>query len=227
MSDKNKNTADNHKYYNNTTVNGSIAARPKRAHVTALLNGTTFGSVLNNIFVDAIAVTPPAQVYVLDNSGTSNGDYNLAYMSTGRITWASPMNSEAHPVLNRNPLLAGFVDFRLQPGSPAARAGGPLTTVARSDTGTGTTLVLSDAHFFQPGWAGVSPDEIAVGNYRNTVAISSIDYQTNTVTLAGGITRKAGDRVWLYKNSSGDIVLHGPSPDIGAHQTNWGPAGTP
>ena len=45
-------------------------------------------------------------------------------------------------------------DLHLQAGSPAVDAGGPLTTVAAADSGSGTSLVVDDATYFQPGWAG-------------------------------------------------------------------------
>jgi hypothetical protein len=218
VSDTNNNRADHHKFYNNTVVNGGIGESPKRNHVAVDMRGSSYGSVINNLFVDAFAVTPPAQGYVLDSSGTSNGDYNLGYMSTGNITWSTPLNAEPNGILNRDPLLMGGTDFRLQAGSPAKQAGGPLTTVATRDSGSGTTLAVVDAHFFQDGWAGAQADWIAVGNSGNTAQISSIDYATDTVILTAPISRSPGQPVWLYKNSRGETVLLSASPDIGAIQ---------
>lgn len=128
------------------------------------------------------------------------------------------MSTGAHNIVNRNPL---FVDaagnFDLQSSSPARGAGGPLTSVAAGDAGSGTSLVVADAAFFQPGWAGVKADWIRVGA-STTAQISSIDYSTNTITLASGISRSQGDPVYLYKDSSGKVVLLGSTPDIGALQ---------
>ena len=113
-------------------------------------------------------------------------------------------------------------DFTLQPGSPAINAGGPLTTVHTTDTGTGVSLKVKDAKFFQDGSWGpvgeVSADWIAVGSPNNITQISSIDYSTNTITLTSGISRNVGDKVWLYKNSSGQQVLYGSASDIGAYE---------
>jgi len=215
IADNNQSFGDHHKYYNNTTVNGGIGYATK-PHNTVSLTGISYASVLNNIFVDAIASTAPAQGYTLDTSGTSSGDYNLGYQTTGSITWSDPINSEPHNFLNRNPLFAGGTDFHLQNGSPAKGTGGPLTTVRAGDSGGGTTLLVTDAHFFQDGWGGATPDWIAVGSSANPVQISSINYSTDTITLAAPIMRSAGQPVWLFKNSSGSTVLYGAAPDIGA-----------
>ena len=61
-----------------------------------------------------------------------------------------------------------------------------------------TTLVVADAMYFQDGtWGsdlarGVTffPDWIAIGTVTNTVQISSINYATNTITLASPMTWK-------------------------------------
>jgi hypothetical protein len=206
-------TIDNHKVYNNTVVTQPQAA----GHGTPDLSGSTAGSVINNILYNAAMDSGPYQGYALKSGdSTSIGDYNLGFYTSGTKTWAAPISSESHHVLNQDPLFVNASgDFHLQAGSPARGSGGPLTRVAAGDSGSGTSLVLTDAHFFQDGWAGVNPDVIRVGA-TNTVRISSINYATNTVTLASGITRSVGDPVWLYSDSTGRQVLFGPAPDIGA-----------
>lgn len=125
--------------------------------------------------------------------------------------------------VNADPLVVGGTsdcNFNLQSTSPAINKGGSLTAVASSDTGSGTTLVVTDARPFQDGWAGVSPDWIAVGTTGNIAQITSIDYANNVITLASAITRSANNPVYLYKNSSGVQVLYGSAPDIGAFEYN-------
>ncbi len=113
-------------------------------------------------------------------------------------------------------------DFTLQSSSPCINAGGHLTIVHSDDTGTGTTLKVVDAGYFQDSWGidGVQADWIAVGSVNNVVQISSINYDTNTITLANSISRQDNDPVWLYKDSSGNRVLFGSAPDIGAFEYN-------
>ena len=66
--------------------------------------------------------------------------------------------------------------------------------------------------------ANVNADWIAIGTVSNVVQISSINYSTNTITLASAMTWSNNDSVWLYKNSSGEQVLYGSAPDQGAHE---------
>jgi hypothetical protein len=110
----------------------------------------------------------------------------------------------------------------LQAGSPAKDAGGALTTVANADTGSGTSLVVSDAGYFQDGTFAppgtVQADWIAVGTVSNTVQISSINFSTNIITLANSVSRSDGQSVWPYKKSDGARVLYGTAPDAGAYE---------
>jgi len=217
-SDRIRNIASHHKYYNNTTVVGGIGVTPKNTHYAVILDATTFGSVINNIFVDAIAPTPPASVYLLDNSATSNARNNFAYLSSGLVNFQPPISLEptALALLNRAPQFVSATDFNLRPGSPARRAGSHLTNVSANDSGNGFTLIVNDAHFFQDGWAGVTPDTIAVGSDTNVAQISSINYNTNTITLVAPISRSAGQPVWLFRNSTGGKVMYSTAPDLGA-----------
>jgi hypothetical protein len=140
-------------------------------------------------------------------------------MSSGPKNWGT-IGSEPTAVLDEDPLFVSDDDLNLQPGSPAIDKGCPLTLVAATDTGSGTEVAVDDARFFQDGWAGVSPDWIAVGSVGTVAEIDSIDYENNTIQLVTSITRNAADPVWLYKNSSGNTVLYGLKPDIGAFESN-------
>ncbi|MFH1787488.1 MAG: hypothetical protein ABH811_01725, partial [archaeon] len=114
-------------------------------------------------------------------------------------------------------------DLSLQSSSAAIDNGTYLTKVAVSDTGSGTTLIVDDALYFQDGkWgsslSNIRPDWIAIGSVGNVVEISSINYNTNVITLADSISRNDGDSVWLYKDSTGRKVLYGNAPDVGAYE---------
>ena len=125
-------------------------------------------------------------------------------------------------------------DLRLQAGSAAINVGGALTTAHGADT-TSTALHVNDAAYFQDGTLGsdlsrgatVFPDWIAIGTVDNVVAISSIDYATNIITLASAKTWSDNASVWLYKKSDGVVVLVGSQPDAGAHEYGLGTATAP
>jgi len=99
-------------------------------------------------------------------------------------------------------------DFTLQSSSPAIDAGDFLTRTTSS--GSGTTIVVSDARYFNDGYgiAGVSGDEIKVGN--NSVAVTAVDYNSNTITV---------DRNISWNNNEGvSYAYSGNKPDIGAYE---------
>jgi hypothetical protein len=116
-------------------------------------------------------------------------------------------------------------NLSLQSGSGAINAGVALTTASGAGASS-TALVVADAMYFQDGsWGsdlarGVTlfPDWIAIGTVGNVVQVSSINYSTNTITLASPMTWSDGASVWLYKKSDGAVVLSGSAPDLGASE---------
>lgn len=207
----------NNVIYNNTwyALDGGSPSQTI-AHV---MNASPDSAARNNLYQDAMY-----WVGVRGVAWTTGGEqsYNLYYDSTNTMTFTSPASGETGAVKNQDPLLTDpdNYDFSLGVGSPAIDAGGPLTTVAATDTGTGTSLIVEKAEWFQPGWGGAEADTIAVGTVNNTVQIASIDYSTDTITLSSSISRNDGDSVWLYEDSSGVRVLYGDGPDIGAVETS-------
>jgi hypothetical protein len=178
---------------------------------------------LNNLFYDAVstsATQPWGPFYALSPPAIRPG-YSLVYNSSCAPTcsYASGTTSAPGMILNANPFFANpqTYDFSLQSGSRAQNSGSYLTTVAAKDSGSGTSLIVNDAGFFQSGYGipGVSADCISVTTVTNHVCITAINYQTNTLTLTSSISRSPGDPIWLYSDSTGRAVLSGP-PNIGA-----------
>jgi hypothetical protein len=187
-------------------------------------DGNTHWADLNNLLYDAwdyADYAPWGIPSALSPPGTAPG-YDLAYNSAcaPSCSYTSGTTSAAGMVLNQGPLFTNVSvgDFSLQSGSPALNAGTYLTTVASTDSGSGTSLIVNDAGFFQDGYgiSGVNADCISVTTVSNHVCITAVNYQTNTLTLASSITRSAGDHVWLYSDSTGRQVLFGNAPNIGA-----------
>lgn len=131
-----------------------------------------------------------------------------------------------------------YPNLALGSTSPAKDGGTYLTQVndadgCDADAADCTALVVDDSTYFQDGtWgsslATLSPDEICISASADATdldrcrAISSINYATNTITLASEITFANNEYVWLYKKSDGAQVLYGTKPDYGAHEYNSG-----
>jgi hypothetical protein len=156
----------------------------------------------------------------VDPKFTNEGSYGSPHIHTTNIEWYWPITPDGSDIttLNTEP------NFNLQASSPAINQGTYLTQANGSGSNS-TTLIVDDAKYFQPGWgngaggdASVQADSIAIGTVSNTVQISLINYDTKTITLASPMTWADDAPVWLYKNSSGQVVLHGSAPDCGAHE---------
>jgi hypothetical protein len=116
----------------------------------------------------------------------------------------------------------------LQEASPCLGTASYLTLANGAGAGS-TTLVVDDALYFQDGTWGsslsdIQPDWIAIGTVNNVVEISSVNYTTNTITLATAKSWADNAPIWLYKKSDGDIVLTWEAPNYGAYY--GGSAGT-
>ncbi len=124
-----------------------------------------------------------------------------------------------------DPMSTTLPNLALQRSSGAID-GGTFLTKAVGAKANSIVLAVSDALYFQDGtWGsdlarGVSlfPDWIAIGNVENIVAIRSIDYESNTITLAAPKSWSDGAPIWLYRKSDGTVVLRGSAPDFGASE---------
>jgi hypothetical protein len=119
-----------------------------------------------------------------------------------------------------DPTSTTLPDLTLQAASTAINAGTFLTQANGAGTNS-TALIVDDALYFQDGTWGsslsdIKPDEIKVGTV--TVAISSINYSTNTITLASAIDWADDAQIRLYKKSDGVQVLYSTETDMGAHE---------
>ena len=204
--------AANNRIYNNTFFNNGLVQR------TAVLVENWEGQTpVGNVFKNNLYYSHANGVY----SGPSYSTQSYANEYNGDVR-GNPLFVNASTTPPAGKMDSSVPNLDLQAGSPAINQGGPLTTVAIADTGSGTSLVVSDARYFQDGTyapAGtMSADWIAVGTVSNVVHISSINYATNTITLANSISRSSGQSVWLYKKSDGARVLYGTAPDAGAYE---------
>jgi len=211
------------KDYNNTIVNDALQTS---ILVGNFKNGATNSAFINDlIYNSANPAGTSQQYYTVDSSslaGFASGN-NLAFDTScvaGTLAGCTfgLMLTDSGNIYADPKFVNPVSDFHLQADSPALNAGRYLTTVASGDNGSGTSLIVNDAGFFQNGYGitGIDSDCIAVTTVTNHVCITAVNYLTNTLTLAGSILRSAGDHVWLYSDSTGRQVLFGTAPNIGA-----------
>jgi chitodextrinase len=206
-------------HYNNTIATGQKVSANGQCVAFDGGPGYSRNNICYNTTIGSAGWSPTYYAY----GGDGNG--NLSYTDGYSGGWHTPYASEpTYAALhNLNPLFADYpTSDVLSAGSPAINAGVALTTVAADDFGSGTSLVVDNARYFQAGWGpSDSPegaDWIAVGSTGNAAQIVSINYATNTITLASPLIRTVGAPAYLYKNSTGQQVLYGSAPDIGAYE---------
>lgn len=242
----------NVKVYNTTFVDEGMEATLTFGGDDMLSTGGGM-AVLNSIWYESASVAGSASCTPSGSlcnwnpyacTGCANYGHNL-YWCTGTCTSVFGHTYGGAPFLsdpgnlNNDPLFVSYVsagsvsnDYRLQSGSPARNAGTSLTTVNGTIVSS-TSLVVADATYFQDGFSlsnsfsTVQGDCISVTTVGNHVCISSINYSTNTLTLASPISATNGDPVWLYSKSDGVRVLFGSAPDMGAFPANPSATSTP
>lgn len=205
---------------------------PVNCEIAAFENSSSYGAFKNNLMFNV--TNNNCDWYYVDNSslnGFSSG-YNAGYLRnyppsttwapgcTDRCSYSGQMgDTNNENILNVDPRFVNiYSDYRLNSLSPLLTAGGPLTQVAASDSGKGSTLIVEDADYFQAGLTGrLHPDYIAVGNVSNIVQIVGVNYEKQQITLAVPINRSGGDQVWLKVRADGTNVLPGLAPSVGAY----------
>jgi len=100
-------------------------------------------------------------------------------------------------------------DFHLAAGSPAIDAGTWLTTITSPD-GTADSFTVADADYFMDGWGIIEGDAIQLDGQTETANITSVDYDTLTITVDRPLTFVTGQGVAL--------VYNGAAPDLGMYE---------
>ena len=160
------------------------------------------------------------------SNGTPPCSYGFWGSSAANQTFAKNFaDANGNPLFvsesGTDPASITLPNLNLQPSSPAIDFGSYLTQ-ANGAGNNSKTLIVDDASYFQDGTyapsGSINADWIAVGTVSNIVQISSVNYSTNTITLASPITWADNANIWLYKKSDGMRVLYGSAPDAGAYE---------
>ena len=192
---------------------GGVGCYPAGTQDNILKNNLIYNSYSSRDIMDTSNYTCSGRITDTNNYKTANGD---PLFTDPNVTDAT---SETLP------------DLTLQFGSGAIDNGTWLTQADGDSDGDETpsvTLEVDDALYFQDGTWGSAlvtdyPDEICITPtptvvYTNCVAISSINYGSDTITLASAKTWTDNSYIWLYKKSDGVQVLYGDKPDQGASE---------
>ena len=100
--------------------------------------------------------------------------------------------------------------------------------------------MVADDIFFQDNPGGISADvRSRMGQNWSTsgptalqlidcsMYVGGINRSANTITLTRPSSWNNGDPVYLYKDSSGTVVLNGANPDLGAMVASGSGSGSP
>lgn len=190
-------------------------------HIRFYQSDTIDNVVKNNLLYDS-------RRYALSSFDIGSGASTSSYPASNVVlnNW---LTSNGDPRFNNpdltDPTSATLPNLTLKMSSRAIN-GGTYLTQANGTGSNSTTLIVDDAMYFQGGiWGsdlarGVTlfPDWIAIGTVTNVVQIVSINYNTNTLTLASPKSWSNRAPIWLYKKSDGSVVLVGTAPDYGANE---------
>jgi hypothetical protein len=108
-----------------------------------------------------------------------------------------------------DPFDFGVFDFHLAAASPCID-GGEFLTVTTNAGASATVLDLEDAGYFSDGAGLVEGDMLQLEGQTQAVAVSAIDYDARTITLAEPLTWEAGTGV--------SLPYFGARPDQGAYE---------
>jgi hypothetical protein len=184
---ENQNMA-NERGYNNTFVdirtNGNLARWFRGSNVTAADN-----IWINNSFTRTNNDSNYSPLYTSDGASITQ-EYNHEYQS-GDLSGSNNQENVDPQFTNE-----GTQNYMPRSTSPLVGRQRPQTRT-RAAGSNSTSLSVLDADYFIDGWGVVEGDLIRVGS-GNWVRIQSINYSTDTITLASARTWNSGDAVYLF-----------------------------
>jgi hypothetical protein len=218
-------------WYNNSSSHDGYALSPMDYSNLTFTQADTGANVINNSFANDWRSGSSDYCIYADATSTSGfvENHNACFLTGWTGSWQAVFGGYQYSstdIFNKDPLYVDpNADLHISSGSPLIGAGGPLTTAVGSGTSS-TSLTVANAGFFSDGYGltGVQPDWIRIGP-STTVQISSVNYSTNVLTLATSASWSSGDSIYLYKDSTGTIVLNGANPNIGFDQTSGSTSG--
>jgi parallel beta-helix repeat protein len=200
----------------NTFYKNGVTGMERGAVNFAFSNHTCADIVFKN---NIVAQTVNRVDFLQDSCSDFVSDFNDFYntrptafeWNLKRVGWATYRTiskQDAHS-LTKNPLFANpstFI-FSLKPTSPLIGKGAILARAVSS--GSGNTVIVTNAGYFSDGFGIGTGDLIVVGG--NLVSIIAIDYAKNSLTINRTIS-------W-NKNDAISFPFTGMAPNMGASKT--------
>jgi hypothetical protein len=201
-----------------TTYNNAITLNHQASSPYNYYNWVHHNVIKNNLFYDNGNVQPSSSYKVFSFVQGTREDSTAMSVGKGYNVIENNFNDDyTEYKKNDDPLFistdtsdpTSFVlpNFNLNTGSKAIDYGTSYLTTATNSGSSSTTLTVSDANYFQDGKFGQAdasripasvsnlyPDEIAIGNSSNTVAISKI-YSKLTLGVAPSIAWSVGNTI--------------------------------
>jgi len=201
-----------------------------------IYNNTFFkntNSTVNDPMMAGIGVAIYSGSLIIQNNALKNnllykhrktyGEYNINTPDRKGLLalqiWANTYDGDAlgnpqfinAPTTLGDPFDDATPDLRLQPTSPCKDYGTYLTKITTAG-GTGSSFQVEDAGYFMDGWGvpNVEGDMIQLFGTGQKARITSVNYDTNWITLDRSVTWTQGQGVSLPYN--------GAAPDAGAHE---------
>jgi len=171
--------------------------------------------ITGNVFINNLMwENPTAFGYYISSraSGAARDGIVTNQVYAGNWNETSNPRFVSAPTGMGNPFADG-VNLALQTSSPCVDEGVFLTTVT-SSTGSGTSLVVADAHFFVDGWGMIEGDLVQLQGSAEPVRVVRVDYDANRLYLERSINWTKGQGLAL--------AYQGSAPDIGAHEVPTG-----
>ncbi len=169
-------------YINNNVLGSSI-----KYHPNDIVNATLSS---NPLFVD----------------GDGNHTDSIMRIPGSFLQANEPFNFEFNPIA----IKVDRRDLRLQTDSKMINSGAFLTKTVSSGSNS-KVIGVEDARYFMDGWGIVDGDVIQLQGQTQTARITSIDYNSNTITVDTLLSWGQGDGLSLH--------YKGSAPDIGAYES--------
>lgn len=198
LSSNSATACDDNRFYNNTIYKNYEGLRVDAKDALAPIKNI----IKNNIIYDSVNYA----IREYGGDGPLDNDYINNDILGGVIHYGSSDTNTG--TLAVDPLFVDRTnrDFNLRPGSPMINAGEWLTTA--NGAGSGKVISVDDARYFMDGWGIIEGDLIQFEGQSVITRITSIDHNTDTITVEDDMTWTDGLGVCL--------PYDGTAPDIGA-----------